>query len=43
MCLLLGRIALTNLDSVIKSRDIRFCCTLEKAGHKRTDALEQCS
>ena len=47
-CLLLGRKAMTNLDSILKSRDITFpvvMCgceswTLKKAEHRRIDTLE---
>ena len=49
-CLLLGRQAMTNLDSLLKSTDITFpvvMCgseswTLEKAEHQRIDTLELC-
>ena len=43
-CLLLGRKAMTNLDSILKSRDIvMYGCeswTIKKAEHRRTDAFE---
>ena len=50
-CLFLGRKAMTNLDSVIKSRDITLLtnnpvvmygcesCTIKKANHQRTYAF----
>ena len=49
-CLLLGRQAMTNLDSLLKSTDITFpvvMCgseswTLKKAEHQRIDTLELC-
>ena len=30
-CILLGRKAMTNLESILKSRDITFYCTIVKA------------
>ena len=47
-CLLLGRKAMTNLDNILKSRDVTFpvvrcgceSWTLKKAEHRRTDTLE---
>ena len=30
-CILLGRKAMTNLESIVKSRDITFYCTIVKA------------
>ena len=53
-CLLLGRKAMTSLDSVLKSRDITLAtkvhivmygcesCALKKTEHQRIDAFELC-
>ena len=40
-CLLLGRKAMTNVDSILKSRDITLPTKVKARGRKESDMIEQ--